>query len=148
MFTSLHACRWQSRATHDCCFSQQHPLCRELIEEGVAAVKAFQGKQLFGAICGQRYTINTVNLVKMQKLCHDHNIVILLPNGKDTSIGHSCIQSLKSKSHRPSASMQRAQHTVPPRLVSCHQPRLIWRCMVRRFGYLSIRPAVLLLSVP
>lgn len=131
-----------------CCCSPQRLLCRELIDEGVPAVKAFEGKQLIGAICGQRCTINTTNMTRMKKFCHDHNIVTLLPNGKDISIRDSCKQSPNLKSCRPKASMQQVQHavqwmqhTVRPCL---NQPCPLRHSTLRRAAYfgISLRPEV------
>lgn len=120
------------------CCSRQSLLCRELIDEGVPAVKAFEGKQLIGAICGQRCTVNTTNMTRMKKFCHDHNIVTLLPKGKDISMRDGCNQSPKFdvKSCRPKASMQ---HAVRPCL---HHPCPGRRSTVRMAAYFGIRPVV------
>ena len=70
--------------------------CRELADEGVAAVRPFKGKRLMGALCGKTVTTNTADRKKMQELCEQEELEVWLPNGEDIYARDGCIASVSA----------------------------------------------------
>ena len=97
-------------------------VCRELADEGVAAVRPFKGKRLMGALCGKTVTTNTADRKKMQELCEQEELEIWLPNGEDFDAGDGCIASVSAPTC--SALMQPATCKAGSSLCLLRQHRL------------------------
>ena len=61
--------------------------CRQLVEEGVDAVRPFRGRRLMGALFGKTVTTNSANCREMEELCEQHELEIWLPSGEEFDVG-------------------------------------------------------------